>query len=120
MVRHSIVFGGLGSKAGTSGDTNEASNTDSGEILQQRRRSSIRVPGFMSSLRRLCDGVQRQARSRSNSNGSNGSDVAKKSGRSTENLVAASGEGCSDAKSVQSVSRSPDLQRDQACSCMPA
>lgn len=93
------MFGGLG-KTGDNGD--DEAPTDSGR--RQRRRSSIRVQAFFCSLRRLCDGLQQQARQTTSATRSGSkSDIARS--KSTENLVAESEEGCGDSKSVHSVCR---------------
>ncbi|GME48746.1 c6 transcription factor [Neofusicoccum parvum] len=105
MIRNSVMFGGLG-KTGDNGD--DEAPTDSGR--RQRRRSSIRVQAFFCSLRRLCDGLQQQARQTTSATRSGSkSDIARS--KSTENLVAESEEGCGDSKSVHSPSPSAANKR---------
>ncbi|EKG11008.1 hypothetical protein MPH_12011 [Macrophomina phaseolina MS6] len=125
MTRSSILFGGLGKANDSSEKDVEAPISDSNSRPQQRRRSSLKMQEFISSVRKLCDSVQQQARQTAaaaarttHSRSGSRSDIART--KSTEKLVAISDEGCCyDSKSVRSVSssRAPRHPRyRQACS----
>lgn len=112
MIRNSVLFGGLGkvSDGKEKGDDSVDASAEAGQQPQQRRRSSIKMHVFISSVRKLCDSVQQQARQTAaaatgttRSRSGSKSDIARS--KSTENLVATSDEAdVCDSKSVYSVS----------------